>query len=102
MSDAFHKDDGPTVPDLDAETHINIESGVSMFTGEGFCTIAVNHKRIGQLTPQEVRTMALHWLEAAEAACSDAAVYAQLRKTGLDANTAGAFIQSLRDHRDPT
>ena len=77
---------------------ILIESGVSAFTGEGFCRISVDGKAVGQLDPAEVRTMALHWLAAADAAESDAAVFAEM-KTVTDEKTAAGFLQALRDRR---
>lgn len=83
---------------------INITSGVSIFTGKGFCTIEVDGKKIGQLDPAEVRTMALHWIEAAEAAEMDAMVLAEMTDPeglNLSREIAGQFIQSLRRRRDP-
>lgn len=79
--------------------YIEIESGVSLFTGQGFCQIRLDGKPIGQLDPVKVREMALHWLAAADAAESDAAVYAELQEIGIPAPKAGAFIQALRDRR---
>lgn len=79
---------------------ILIESGVSAFTGKGFCTISVDGKPIGQLDPEQVREMALHWLAAADAAESDAAVMAEMIETvGLDTESAARFIYALRKRR---
>lgn len=80
---------------------IHVESGVSAFSGEPFLTIRTTGGRTGQMTPAELRTMALHWLEAAEAAETDAAVFAELSSLGLDDATAAGFIQALRFRRDP-
>lgn len=85
---------------------ISIYSGVSMFTGEGYCHVEAaldNGKSIqGQLTPDEVRQMALGWLQAAEAAEHDAAVYAQLTGAlGTTPEVAGQFLVGLRDRREP-
>lgn len=85
------------------EVHISVTSGVSLFTREGFCRIELDHKPIGQLTPQEVREMALGWLAAADAAESDAAVFAELtdpKGLNLSDEMAGGFIQALRARRD--
>lgn len=79
---------------------IEIESGVSLFTGQGFCQISLDGKPIGQLDPEQVRTMALHWLSAADAAESDAAVFAELKIIGIEPEQAGRFIQSLRHRRE--
>lgn len=81
--------------------NIAIESGVSAFTGKGFCVVSVDGKTIGQLEPQEVRTMALHWLTAADAAESDAAVLAELRAIGIEDAQAAGFISALRKRRTP-
>jgi hypothetical protein len=85
-------------------TSINITSGVSLFTKKGFCTIEVDGKPVGQLDPAEVRTMALHWLEAAEAAEMDAIVIAEMMDPeglNLPMETAGQFVKALRRRRDP-
>jgi hypothetical protein len=85
------------------EIHINVTSGVSLFTREGFCVIEVNHKPVGQLTPQGVRDMAMGWLSAADAAESDAAVFAELtdpKGLNLSDEMAGRFVFSLRARRD--
>jgi hypothetical protein len=81
-----------------------VTSGVSAFTGQGFCTIELHRpghvEVLGQLDPEQVRQMALAWLGAAEAAEHDAAVFAELVETaGLDEATAGTFIAHLRDRR---
>lgn len=83
---------------------IAIESGVSLFTGEGFCHVhAVGTEGTvvagGQMTPAEVRSMALHWLRAAEAAEHDAAVVAELRETGLGDQNVAPFLTALRARR---
>lgn len=86
-------------------TYIEVLSGVSAFTREGFCTVVVDGRHAGQMDPNEVRTMALSWLEAAEAAESDAMVLAELTSEdgmGLDDQVALAFIGALRRRRSPT
>lgn len=85
---------------------INIVSGVNVFDAKGFCHIEAvlddGTRFVGQLTPDEVRQMALGWLQAAEAAEHDAAVHAELTENaGLTFETAGQFILALRDRRTP-
>lgn len=86
--------------------HVHIESGVSAFTGKGFCAvhaIGEDGQPIagGQLTPEQVRTMALGWLGAAEAAEHDAAVVAELvEQVGLSQQEAAAFLHGLRKRRE--
>lgn len=85
---------------------INIFSGVSVFDGKGFCHIEAvlddGTRLAGQLSPDEVRQMALGWLQAAEAAENDAAVHAELTETaGVSFETAGHFLLALRDRRAP-
>ena len=83
---------------------LNIESGISATTGEGFCLVAAvtsdGRAIAGQLDPEEVRQLALGWLSAAEAADHDAAVMAELiENVGLDLNQAAGFIAALRERR---
>lgn len=85
---------------------IDISSGVA-FDGKGFCrvdaTLDDGTVHTGDLPPAMVQQMALGWLQAAEAAEHDAAVYAELTETlGLTHNVAGHFINRLRDRRTPT
>ena len=82
---------------------IYVTSGVNG-KGEGFCTVSAHAASgiilVGQLPPKEVRTMALQWLESAEAAEQDAAVLRVVRKLDLPDNLAGAVIIELRSSRD--
>jgi hypothetical protein len=65
-----------------------------------FCTIEVDGKHYGQLSPNQVRQFALGWLKAAEAAESDAIVLRALTKDmDLPMHMAGAFVVNLRQHR---
>lgn len=62
---------------------LSIEAGVSIFTGKPFCQILAHNDTTilrGQLAPDEIREMALGWLEAAEAADQDAVVVEVLTK----------------------
>lgn len=75
---------------------IDIYSGVSVTAREGFCRIEATLDDgtcpTGQLSPDEVRQMALGWLQAAEAAEHDAAVLAELTETlGVTLEVAGHF-----------
>lgn len=90
----------------EAGIHIEVASGVSAFTGDGFCSMVVRDGGCagkllgsGQDTPAGIRAMALAWLEAAEAAESDAVVFGELRAIGLDEAHAGRFIANLRERR---
>jgi hypothetical protein len=82
---------------------IDVHSGVNE-KGEGFCAIVATAQGgrmlLGQLTPKEVRAMALAWLETAEAAEQDAAVLRCVRKLELPDKFAAAVIAELRDSRD--
>ena len=83
----------------DAST-LAITSGVSAFDGTPFCLVTWGNKS-GQLKPAEVRAMALHWLQAAEAAECDALLMAELRDgVGLDLQTAGAVLMAVRGRRE--
>jgi hypothetical protein len=82
---------------------IEVRSGVND-KGEGFCSIIARTSKgdliPGQLDPDEVRGMAMAWLEAAEAAEQDAAVLRLIRKLELPDSMAGLIIKELRDGRD--
>lgn len=83
-----------------SEGDIQIHSGVSVFNGKPFCAIEVDGKRIGQMPPEDVRVMAMYFLEAAEAAEMDAIVLAELRESvGLSNEEAARFIAHLRQRR---
>jgi hypothetical protein len=82
---------------------IYITSGVNE-AGKGFLTVAAHstagHILIGQLDPTTVRTMALDWLGAAEAAEQDASTLRVIRKLELPDEVAGLVITELRQSRD--
>jgi len=83
---------------------VAIQSGVSAMTGKGFCLIAAELTDgttiTGQLDPDEVRTLALGWLGAAEAAEHDAAVAAELTESfGIASELVAGFIVALRERR---
>jgi hypothetical protein len=83
-------------------SNVEISSGVN-HEGKPFCTIVCQtmSKRliIGQLDPDEVRRMALQWLETAEAADQDAAVLRVMRKMNLPDDLAAVIVAELRDSR---
>lgn len=82
---------------------VDVISGVNQ-AGKPFCHIMASSPDAevvleGQLTPEETRKMALQWLEAAEAAESDALVMAELREAGLDDQHCAAFLVGMRKRR---
>lgn len=82
---------------------IDVASGVNQ-QGEPFCHVMASAvdgtQLLGQLDPFEVRRMALGWLEAAEAAVHDAAVFRALRDDmELESEMCARFIGELRRHR---
>lgn len=84
--------------------NIHIESGVSAFDGSPFCRITCRSTKgdlmSGQLPPNEIRLMALSWLEAAESSEHDAGVFTLLKdKLDADDETAAMFLQALREGR---
>lgn len=83
---------------------IDLGNGVNA-EGRGFITVTARTSSgrliVGQLDPDEARTMALHWLEVAEAAEQDAATLRCVRKLELPDQLAGAIIAELRDGRTP-
>jgi len=82
---------------------LEITSGVSASTGEGFLIVEAvlsdGARAAGQMSPAEVRMTALGWLAAAEAAESDAMVHAEMKEAGLPNKTADGFIRALRTRR---
>jgi hypothetical protein len=82
---------------------INISSGVTR-EGKPFSHIAIRLdnglEAHGQLSPDELRMMALGWISAAEAAEQDALILQALRETGLDDGAIGGFINRMRELRE--
>lgn len=86
-------------PSPDAPATIWMESGVSAFSGEPFCSIGWEAQS-GQLTPEEMRAHGRRALEVAEAAIHDAAMWKWLReKLELDETRAAEAIADLRLYR---
>lgn len=84
-------------------TGITIETGVNK-EGEPFCIVTAQSAGStalrGELAPEDVRTMALDWLGAAEAADQDALVFRLLTsKAGLDESSAAQFLREMRAAR---
>jgi hypothetical protein len=91
------------MPEHRGLTGIDVASGVNI-EGEPFCHVTATSEDglelLGQLDPFEVRRMALGWLEAAEAAVHDAAVFRELVSAlGVAPSTAAGFVEALRKHR---
>jgi len=81
---------------------ISISSGVNE-NGVGFLTVSCistdKEMFVGQLDPETVRKLALDWLESAEAAEQDAAVFRLFRKMDIEDAVLGAVITELRNSR---
>ena len=82
---------------------VEVRSGVNE-DGEGFCHVVVTtgggRVLLGQLDPETVRSMALNFLGAAEAAEQDAVVFGMLRDdVGLDLPEIGEFLAGMRRRR---
>lgn len=86
-------------------TYIECSSGISTRKPhEPFirvrCMSKEGHVVIGQMDHQTARKVGLQFLEAAEAAVSDAAVFAVVTEDlELDSETAARLVSALRDHR---
>lgn len=92
---------GPQLLTLES---VNVESGVSAFDGKAFCRIEAKATNgdvmIGQLSPEEMRAMALAWIEASDASVYDAIMLDVLRnEVGLDDEAAGNFLVEMRNRR---
>ena len=78
---------------------IFISSGVNDQL-EGFCTVSINGGNLlGQLTPEEVRALAMQWLRAAEAAESDSLVFRVAGSFGLGPKHAAVMVTEMRKLR---
>lgn len=83
---------------------IQLESGVSAFTGEPFCMTRVySDGRLvasGQATPDQMRAQGQMHFEVAEAAETDSLLMALLREdVHLDEQQALLVLQKIRDRR---
>jgi len=86
------------------QAFIWVESGVSAFSGEPFCMVTLervdgNVESLGQLTPEEVRAMAMKWIDTANAAEFDASLFAELRDRGVGDQGISDVVQGLRARR---
>jgi hypothetical protein len=73
---------------------------------QGFVTISAQDTKgnvfTGQADPDEIRSMALKWLESAEAADQDRIVMTMLtRDLEIPAQHAAGFIRGMREEREP-
>jgi hypothetical protein len=83
----------------DGEQMIVMFSGVSVFTGEGFVTLRWGPES-GQLSPTQCRQHALALLACADAAESDAGIWAVMHNDmGMDPDAIGTFLTRLRENR---
>lgn len=104
MTDRIDMNLVPDTPGMPGrEPGITIESGIND-RAEPFCHVIVNGKVHGQMTPNEVRGMAMQWLEAAEAAEHDSALVRFLMtptpsKPALTLDAAAMLLGELRQHR---
>jgi len=83
---------------------IDVRSGVNE-KAEGFITIVATTEdkefKMGQVDPKTLRGLALQFLEAAEAAETDAIIYQLLQnKFKLDLPAIAMFISEIRDMRE--
>lgn len=82
---------------------IEVVSGVND-AGDGFVTVtAIDKNRgmmLGQLPPETMRELGMHFLQVAEAAETDAIVYRLLERIGLEKEIIGAFVNDMRNARD--
>lgn len=79
---------------------IFITSGVNE-RFEGFLTVSINGgDLLGQLSPKQVRAMALQWLEAAEAAESDSLIFKVGKSFGIETELCAALVAKMREFRD--
>lgn len=85
-----------------------VESGVSMFTGEPFVVFrhqatddhgVITHVMRGQLDPPAAEELAIVLARAAESARHDAALFAELTAAGLPDHVKGTIIDGVRSRR---
>jgi hypothetical protein len=101
------------MPSADVEVIVGTLADIYMTSGlatdedgkyHGFVTISCQDTKgnifTGQADPDEVRTMALRWLESAEAADQDCIVMTMLtRDLEIPAQHAAGFIRAMREER---
>jgi hypothetical protein len=82
---------------------IDLTSGVSLFDGSPFVNIVViDEGKVvsqGQLSPTACREHGQKCFEAAEAAETDALVWAMLKDIDMDEHAIGAFLTQMRERR---
>jgi hypothetical protein len=101
------------MPSAEAEVTVGTLADIYMTSGlatdddgnyHGFVTISCQDTAgnifTGQADPEEIRTMALRWLESAEAADQDRIVMTMLtRDLDIPAQHAAGFIRQMREER---
>lgn len=84
-------------------TGVNVVSGTTA-EGKPFCTVeatmANGTSASGQLSPEEVRMMALHFLSAAEAAESDAVTILVAKELDINDDRITGLLLMQRAKRD--
>lgn len=85
--------------DKHGQVQLHVSSLVSSRTGNPLVTLGLGEHTI-QVSPEVARTHALHILEAAEAAETDAALLVFAHEQGLDAVSAGRLVDALRGERE--
>jgi len=81
-------------------SNIRVDSGVSLFTGDGYVSLKWG-EQAGQLTIAEARAHALSILGAAEAADTDSALWRYLKEGGASDEQAGGMLGAIRRNRVP-
>lgn len=95
----------PHIPDAtEGLTDLDVASGVNR-EGQPFCMILASGEdgtRLqGEMNPDELRTLAMHWNHAAEAAEQDALLFQVLTQDSkMDEAAAAQFIVMMRDKRE--
>ncbi|MFR9675857.1 hypothetical protein [Streptomyces sp. TR02-1] len=74
--------------------HLRLRPAVDTETGAPVCLLSWAEK-IGQLTPEEVKQIARHWLDVAEAAVTEAAVRRTCDRLELPDGSAEAFTADI-------
>ena len=96
------------VSDIEIQSAVGLQDGKPVLIvtveavsdGDGDGQDGQGFKAQGGLSPSDARKMAAQWLEAAEAAESDAAVLAELRLCGVPDEVIAEFMNAMRHRRD--
>jgi len=89
--------------DTGSETPLDIQvlSGVNI-EGKPFCSVQINNGALqGQMTPDELRGMALQWMQVAADAEADALLFRFFsEEIGLEFQQTGSLLVRMREFRD--